>query len=117
MQSGSTVPDAAPVPVNLGDVLEQSLGTYAVRIEIKDVAGAPLVERIENDLEAVVAFGPVSLPEHTRNDPFWFAVLELRADVQGIVAINDVETGFLRRLTKFVRTDLVHVIDNGRPLP
>ena len=62
------VPDAFPVPLLLADVLEQPLLAQAVRIRHEAIAAAPIVERVEQHREPVVAEYLFALAENPGRD-------------------------------------------------
>ena len=82
------VPDAFPVPLLLADVLEQPLLAQAVRIRHEAIAAAPIVERVEQHREPVVAEYLFALPENARRDLARVAVVEARADVDRVLVVQ-----------------------------
>ena len=117
IQPGRTVPDALPVPVDLSDIAIQTLSTNAVRVQVKNVAGAALVKRVKHDFQAIVAARKVSLAQYSCDHLVRFAVQELRANINSVIAVDDVEAGFLGRFAKLIRAHFMHVVNDCRQLP
>ena len=85
------VPDAFPVPLLLADVLEDAFLAQAVRIRHEAIAAAPVVERVEQHREPVVAEHFFALPQDARRDLARVAVVEARADVDRVLVVQQID--------------------------
>src|SRR6185503_20947058 len=52
--AGPRVVDRVPLAVELRDVAIEPVGAHAVRVQAEEVAAAPIVERVDRHVEAVV---------------------------------------------------------------
>jgi hypothetical protein len=104
-------PNTLPLPLFVGDVLVQRFLAQAVGIGLKAIAAAPIVERIEDHREPVVAEHLFALAQDSRRDVGGAAVVEARADVQIVGVVHHVDDRPFARGGVFGRLDLVKVID------
>ena len=115
--AGGGIPDALPVPVLAIGVGVDRLAPRAVRIDVKLVTGAALVERVEGHREAVVAEGHVLLVEHLGDDRLGPGVPEARREIQVVVVECYVDARALGGSAVLVRHHDVQVLHERRLLP
>ena len=68
------VVDSVPIELALRGVLVQPVDAHAVRADDEDIAGAAVVEGVEDDREVIVAREELSLPQDVRADAVRIAV-------------------------------------------
>ena len=115
--AGGGVPDALPVPVLAIGVGVDRLAPHAVRIDVKRVTGAALVERVERHRETVLAEGHVLLVEDFGDDRLGPGVPEARREIQVVVVERNIDARALGGSAVLVRHHDVQVLDERRLLP
>ncbi len=111
------MPDALPGPVLFGHVLVQGLVAHAVRGQVKGIAAASLVQRVDHDRDRVLAPGPVALPKRERADLVRLAVVESRADIERVLGVDDVDLRVFAGRRKLIGGHLVKIVDHGAERP
>ena len=101
----------------LNGIAKQAIAADGIGRQLEDVAAAAVIEGIQDDHQAILAFGEIALPHHPGDNPVRFAVGEFRADVERVLAVDDVETRLFRRRIEFVGADFVEIADHRGPLP
>ena len=109
---GGRVEDRIPVAVELRDVAIEAVGAHAVRVQAEEVAAAPIVERIDRDVEAVVLAEVVVLAHVARRDLRRVRVVEPRRDVERVVVEENQDLGALVGHRVLDRRDLVQIVDD-----
>ena len=113
----AAVEDRIPVAVELRDVAIEAVGAHAVRVQAEEVAAAPIVERIDRDVEPVVLPDVVVLAHVARRDQLGVVVVEPRRDIERIVVVENEHLGALVGLGVLDRRHLVQIVDDGRRRP
>ena len=111
------VPDAGPVEVPPGHVFEDAVGANAIRVCLKQVASATIVEWA--DVQANFVFPPQVCPlDHSiRNNLARVAVVVHGSDVQEILVVQKPDNGLFRGFGVFDWVHLVQVIHDRGSVP
>ena len=93
---------------------------HAVGVGLEAIAAAARVERVEDDDEAIVGPQALAVPVGRCHDELRIAVVHARADVEGVVVVEEIDLGPLGRRRAVAGPDLVEVGDDvglsARPL-
>ena len=75
------MPDASPIEVQVGRVLEQTLTANAVGIHHEQVAVALVVKRVDDHGKAVIGDQRIALLQHAGADLTWILIEEESANI------------------------------------
>ncbi len=114
--AGLALPHAVPGIVVPAVVEQRPIGEHARRVDGEVVAAAPVVERIEEQDEAVAGHALVA-PAQARDDRVGVRVPHPRPDVERVVVVGDAHFGALGRRLAFVLIGLEPAGHGWRLLP
>jgi hypothetical protein len=90
---------------------------HAVRVRLEAITAAARVERVEDHDEPIVGAQALTVPARRRHDELRLAVVHARADVEGVVVVEDVDLGRLGRRGTVAGSYLMEVGDDVGGLP
>jgi hypothetical protein len=113
---GLGIPDAVPVGIELA-VFDQPIELGPERVDLEEVAVAPIVEGVECDGDGVLA-PEVSVAQHRLgDDALGLAVVVADAEVEVVEVAEDADLGALADRGALLRLGLDQAIDDRGPLP
>ena len=111
-------PDAVPVEVDLlALVADQAVDLHAAGVGGEDVAAAPVVVGVDEDLQGVVVAHVAVARQRGGDDLLGLRVVAAGADIEVVVVVAEVDVGLLGRRLALVRLDLGELAEPRPGLP
>ena len=111
------LPDAIPIHIEGHAAEQQTIALHAVRVDVENVAGAPVVIGVEQELDVVVVEHALSLHELRALDQRRLPITEPRADVEILIVAGEEEFRGLARRLAIARSELLEVANGHGAAP